>query len=176
LDVRTTAEENISGLTDLAMAVRAAVEDKDPSRLGALFAPAALICVSGRFLGKDEALRRLAAFFRTVEQLAMELTRLEEHEVTVDGLFGSFAVEFHWTDTTTWEERNAIGTLSLTARRGATMKTEAVTRAAEWQLTGFAYTPRTSEPADQGLTRGVGPSGWATNLIDAAYGPLSVWR
>ena len=53
MDVRTTAEENISGLTDLAMAVRAAVEDKDPSRLGALFAPAALICVSGRFLAKE---------------------------------------------------------------------------------------------------------------------------
>jgi hypothetical protein len=171
-----STEDATTALTDLALAVRAAVEDRDVKRLGDLFSAAPLLCISGRFLTKDEALRRLASFFKQIDQVSMELTRPEEQDVSADSAFGSYGVDFHWTDTSVWEERNASGVMSVTARRSLASDVAGGARREEWRMIGFAYTPRAAEPADLGLTRGIGPSGWAANVVDAAYGPLNIWR
>lgn len=183
--MRTAAdmEEATAQLSDVAFRLKAAIEDKNIAAVGGLFVPRANVCVGGRFMTVKELQDRLAKRFATIEEVAVDITRLSEHEIHGRQGFASFDVDLTWLEVDRWEEQTSHGTVSLTLERAAERQA-AGKQAAEkqrqrqqdtdWKITGFSYfaAPRNAAGDDR---PDVGTSSLGLGGFDPTRGPYSFW-
>lgn len=141
---------------DMIYLVKSAIEDKDLAALESLFARQNQICISGHFVSLEEFITRLKQMLARIEQVSVDITRVEEQEVLENRAFYSYRVDFAWIDAGVWEDRAARGILSLTVIRAA-MQAKGRARAAQqqgpWEISGFSYS------AERALDGGTGDGG-----------------
>jgi len=166
-------EEATAQLSDVAFRLKGAIEDKNVSAVGGLFAPRANICIGGRFLNLKEFLDRLAKRFGTIEEVAVDITKLSDHEIRGRQGFASFDVDLTWLEVDRWEEQTAHGTISLTLDR-AVEKQRQSRADTDWKITGFSYF---AAPRGAAAPEGPGLESTAFGLggFDPLRGAYSFW-
>src|SRR5436309_2114227 len=130
----------LTELTDVALRVKEAFENKDVAGLAALFTPDARINSAGRFFGLEAFIARLAELMESIEQQSLDITHIEESHITEQASFVTYLVEISWVNPRTWEESVERGAMSL----------ELVREKKIWLIRGFTFSRRPPVADDSG--------------------------
>lgn len=139
----------LAELTDVALRLKEAFEDKNMEGFTSLFAQNARINSLGRFYTVPELTSRLKEMFPFIEQPALDIVQIEESSVAEKQSFVTYLVEVSWINPKTWEEHLERGAMSLELTR--------VRKA--WQINGFTFARR---PPAAGLFDDIKPPGPGT--------------
>jgi hypothetical protein len=187
----TEASEAVRAqITDVVFELKASVEDQDLDSLRAMFTPRAQFCVRGHFMTAKEFFAALEQIPSKVEQVSMDIARIEEIEESETSAFISVDVDLSWIDAVRWEEDTAHGLLALTLvrvpparpkERGKSVSRIAELSAQLWRISGLSFfdgprrdeEPEPSVPID--VTTGIGPSGFGSRLFGSPYDIISIW-
>lgn len=126
------SNEVLTELTDVALRIKEAFEDKDLDSLRGLFTLDARINSAGRFYTPDEFFRRLAELMPHVEQQSLDITHIEDSRITEKASYVTYLVEVAWVNPKTWEESTQHGAMSL----------ELIREGKTWLIRGFTYARR----------------------------------
>jgi hypothetical protein len=91
-------------LTDVALRMKEAFEDKKPAEITNLFTPKAVINVDGKMHDLAETAEFLQVFFAAVDQTYLDIVaveRLDKHEVRP---FVVYLIDVAWVDRESWKE------------------------------------------------------------------------
>lgn len=133
------SNEVLTELTDVALRIKEAFEDKDLDGLRGLFTRDAKINSVGRFYTLDEFFRRLGEMLPHVEQQSLDITHIEDSRITEKVSYVTYLVEVSWVNPKTWEESTQHGAMSL----------ELIREPQTWLIRGFTYARR-PDPARPG--------------------------
>lgn len=126
------SKDVLAELTDVALRLKEAFEDKNAAGFTSLFAENARINSLGRFYTVAEFTKRLADMFQLLEQPALDIVQIEESSVNDKQSFVTYLVEVSWINQKTWEEQLERGAMSLeltSVRKG-------------WRISGFTFARR----------------------------------
>jgi hypothetical protein len=139
--ITPATDAETSELMDVVFKLKNAVEDREIARVKALFTARPQICVEGRFLQLSVFARRLEEFFKRVEHISMDITRIQDVDLKVEGGLIAVDVDFGWIDSQLWEEQTVHGIMALTLEEQPA-KGERKTRGRteeERHISGFSY-------------------------------------
>lgn len=133
-------EDTLSELTDVAIRMKEAFEEKNIAAFKALFVPKPAINVMGRFVPAEEFFARLAELLKQVEQPTIEILRVEETEVKKTSAFVSYVTEVSFIDEKAWEEHTVNGLLSLNmVKERETAAAKPKGREDRWLIDGLTF-------------------------------------
>ena len=135
-------DDTITQLTDLALRIKEAVEDKNETALIATLGPHAQININGRFLTSAAFTSSLRDLLSKIEQPVVDIISIEESDIKEGSAFVAYIIEFSWVDQEVWEEHSVLGRLSLQQSR----------REDNWIIEGFTFSqrPKPAEPSLEG--------------------------
>jgi hypothetical protein len=132
--------DNLAELTDVALRIKEAFEDRDLKTLQALLQRAQLNML-GRFITVAEFISKLEELFAVIEQQALDIVRIVETDIRPTRGVVGYLVEVSWVDRHAWEERLFPGLLTLELRSD---------REPTVEPTGVASGPKKVEPRPSG--------------------------
>jgi len=140
-------EDALAHLTDSALRIKEAIEDRDGAALQAALAPNAKVNINGRFISVEELIKAAQELLGPVEQPTFDILSIEGSEVTNEDALIRYLTELSWIDQKVWEEHSIKGVLALhhtKTKRG-------------WVTDGFSYALRPDVPKATDDV-GVGPT------------------
>ena len=109
-------QDDLAELTDIALRIKEAFEDRDVKTLQMLLQRAQMN-IMGRFITVQEFIGKLEELFAAIEQPALDIVRIVETDVGPSRGLVAYLVEVSWVDRHAWEERLFPGLLTLELRR-----------------------------------------------------------
>ena len=155
--------DQISSLVDVALELKQQIENRNVDKLQALFHPNAKINVYGRFYDLKTFLANLYKLLGAIEQPGLDITSVNESEITKDKAFISMSIELFWIDQKTWEEVSQLATLSLELIRERQAE-----RPAGWLISGFTLA-RDRKAGDRKDTPGFPSEPKQPNFLDGIF-------
>ncbi|MCH7534235.1 MAG: hypothetical protein IH948_00530 [Bacteroidetes bacterium] len=110
-------ENIITEVTDVALSIKEAIEDKNPEKLKELFLPNAKVNLFGRFNTVARLISEIKVIMEHIEQPMMDIIKIEESEFKERSAFVTFITENSWIDQRLWEEQSEYGAMSLELNR-----------------------------------------------------------
>ncbi|MFQ5906391.1 MAG: hypothetical protein ACE5JA_07445 [bacterium] len=126
------ADDTLNQLTDVALRIKGAIEDKNMEALRPLLEQNVKININGRFLTMAQLLSRLKELLDKMEQPSLDIISIEECDVQEKSAFVAYDTEFYWIDQQTWEEHSIRGLMSLQFSKGEK----------DWVVSGFTFSQR----------------------------------
>jgi hypothetical protein len=156
-------DDTITQLTDLALRIKEAVEDKNEAALIATLGPHAQININGRFLTHTAFTSSLKDLLSKIEQPVVDIISIEESDIKEGSAFVAYIIEFSWVDQEVWEEHSVLGRLSLQQSR----------REDSWIIEGFTFSqrPKPAEPSLEGSHTTL-PAAFDSSPLDGSHTTL----
>ncbi len=140
-------EDDVSQLTDTALRIKEAIEDRNMSALKAIFGSNARVNIDGRFMSVADLTTGAEELLKPMEQPTFDILAIERSAIAGDSALVTYLTELSWVDQKVWEEHSIKGALTLhhtRTKRG-------------WITDGFTYARRPEVPGSPG-DAGVGPT------------------
>jgi len=151
-------------VSDVALRLKEAFEDKDAKALLALFGRDAVINLEGRLHTVGELADYLPAFFAAVDQTYLDILAVERVEHHETRPFVVYQMDVAWVDREAWKESVHHLRVALDLERDADSRRHAIRG-----LTASALPPKRDAGVDAAFPGAVRPP------VSTAVDPFSIW-
>jgi len=151
-------------MTDVALRLKEAFEDKKAAEIAGLFTPKAVINVDGKMHDREETAEFLQVFFAAVDQTYLDIVAVERIDKNDARPFVVYLIDVAWVDRESWKESVHRYRVALDLERDVKNNRHLIRG-----LTAAAVAPKEEPPA--GTDTRVPPE------VSAARGgdPFSIW-